>query len=181
MYTKITLLQFALLVMGTTKVFSLVHDWDSGDSANSATKRTSTEAWDAQSNAYLNAKIVADLQEPKPLSKSGQGTLTLSGNNTYSGSVLISAGTLELSLDPYLLFEPIIMDGSTLQLFPTSGSIFGNGLPNELQPLLLQNSNQTGILFSGNSQAAVPEPSSFALIFGITALFYTTRRRRINS
>jgi autotransporter-associated beta strand protein len=49
----------------------------------------------AVSNAAGNVAISADLGGSGGLTKSGGGTLTLSGNNTYAGATDITAGTLQ--------------------------------------------------------------------------------------
>jgi autotransporter-associated beta strand protein len=57
------------------------------------------------------------------LNKSGAGTLTFQGNNTYSGTTTISAGKLVLSGNNTTSGNMIIADSSTLQLVANSGNI----------------------------------------------------------
>ncbi len=57
------------------------------------------------------------------LNKTGAGTLTLQGNNTYSGTTTISAGRLVLSGNNTTLGNMVIADSATLQLVANSGNI----------------------------------------------------------
>ena len=64
------------------------------------------------------------------LTKSGAGTLTLSGNNTYSGATTVSAGTLQAASATALSANSDFTVGSTLDLngFSNSiGSLAGSG------------------------------------------------------
>jgi autotransporter-associated beta strand protein len=83
-------------------------------------------------NAAGNVTVSAIIGGSGNLTKSGAGTLTLSGNNTYSGDTLVSAGTLTLSSALALQNSTIDTSGAgviTLSSVttPTFGGLKGSG------------------------------------------------------
>jgi len=71
---------------------------------------------------------------PGTLTKMGDGTLTLSGINTYSGGTLLNGGTLQVSLDANLgaATGPLTFSGGTLQaagalMSPRTLVVLGSG------------------------------------------------------
>ncbi|MDC0598319.1 autotransporter domain-containing protein [Gammaproteobacteria bacterium] len=64
-------------------------------------------------NATINA-VIAD-GAGTALTKTGAGTLTLTGANTYSGGTTISAGTVQVSADNQLGSGTLTMNGGTLR------------------------------------------------------------------
>jgi len=80
------------------------------------------------SDATINS-VVADGTGASLLTKSGAGTLMLTGANTYSGGTAVEAGTLKLSSGASLGSGPVKVSGGTLQIdggtvAPSSGSLF---------------------------------------------------------
>jgi autotransporter-associated beta strand protein len=91
------------------------------------------------------------------LTKQGDGTLTLTGLNSYTGPTMISAGTLELQQPTlYTKSTVTIANGANLQLDFTTTNVIGtlvlNGVP---QPSGIYNSNTAPgfITGPGNLQA----------------------------
>jgi len=113
------------------------------------------------------------------------GTLNLEIGGTTRGSeydaidvtgdgIITLGGILNISLINN--YEPTISDEYSLFSAQTIVGTFS-----EINlPVLVNQQWDTSQLYTSGllGVSAVPEPSSFALIFGITALFYTTRRSR---
>ena len=81
---------------------------------------------------YLSTTISAAITGTTGLIKNGIGTLTLSGNNTYTGATMISGGTLAVN-NSYLTPSFTINSGAVLNLgySPTASlSLLGNGTVN---------------------------------------------------
>ena len=72
--------------------------------------------YDAQSTMSLSGVISG----PSTLTKNGDGTLTLTGVNTYSGGTLLNKGILQVSLDANLgaASGPLSFNGGTLEVVP---------------------------------------------------------------
>jgi autotransporter-associated beta strand protein len=62
------------------------------------------------------------------LQKTGSGTLTLSGGNSYSGNVSVAAGTLTLNTDTTLSGDITLTAGSTLSFATPSDTIMAGAL-----------------------------------------------------
>ena len=99
-----------------------------------------------------------------PLVKSGEGTVILSGANTYSGGTVIEGGTLEIT-DPHALPA----DGSLTVL--SGRVVLQSGLGHAVE--------LSGLSISlGAAPAPVPEPSTLALLgAGALGLAVCWRRR----
>jgi autotransporter-associated beta strand protein len=106
----------------------------------------------ANGSAATDAILSGVLSGAGGLVKSGAGALTLSGNNTYSGSTMISAGTLEIGSTGRLgggSYSPSITNNGTFiysgaNQQTLSGNISGSGA-------LTQNASSTLILSSNNT------------------------------
>ncbi|MDX2081353.1 MAG: autotransporter domain-containing protein [Terrimicrobiaceae bacterium] len=90
----------------------------------------------------------------RPLEKTGNGTLTLSGNNTYTGTTTVGAGTLLLTGGSAISDSGavVVNSGATLRLdgAETIGSLAGAGSVT-LNATLTAGSNNSSTTFSGNS------------------------------
>jgi autotransporter-associated beta strand protein len=123
------------------------------------------------------------------LTKKGLGTLTLTGANTFTGDIVIEAGTLSIN-------SAFIDDGADVSL--TSGSVFDLSFvgSDSIGYLYIDGMSQAigtygafgsgadfeSPLFTGtgwlNVTSAIPEPSSFATFGGLVALAFGASRRR---
>ena len=59
--------------------------------------------------------------------KAGSGSLTLSGTNTYANGTTIANGTLIAGTTASLGSNPVTLDGGTLRVVPSNGSLVING------------------------------------------------------
>jgi len=69
--------------------------------------------------------IISETGGPKSLTKAGDGTLTLTGSNTYSGGTTISAGVLKISNAHALGTGGLILAGGTLDSGNSSITLAG--------------------------------------------------------
>ena len=94
----------------------------------------------------------------------GPGTLVLSGSNTYTGGTTVDAGTLAITT------AGALRDGTSLTVAAGGTFVF--------DPAFISGSPVTGGAVSAGV-AAVPEPSTLALLAaGLAAGFAVWRRRR---
>jgi autotransporter-associated beta strand protein len=113
------------------------------------------------------------------LVKSGSGTLTLSGSNSYTGGTTINDGTLVLTN------TAAIPDGSTVWMSTTGSGMLILGDPNLSDGLGLATGDVdsgAGIFQPTASPAvkATPEPGTLTLLLaGLVGLGVTTLRRRM--
>ena len=98
-------------------------------------------------NSGTVTAILADAYDPygfgATLTKSGAGTLTLSGANSLTGTTTILSGTLAFGADYVLAYSPVVVAGGTLDLATfqgwcgsvtlSSGTITGTGTSQLLQ------------------------------------------------
>jgi autotransporter-associated beta strand protein len=96
------------------------------------------------------------------LTKSGSGTLTLSANNTYSGTTTVSAGTLTVNGSQGS--SAVSLNGGTLNGTGTTGAITSTASGGTLQP-----GTPPGILSSGNVNLSSGSPTFSVALNGTTA------------
>src|SRR5262249_43525599 len=94
------------------------------------------------------------------LTKAGQGTLILTGTNTYNGKTSVVNGTLEI-MNPSAL-----PSGASLNVGATAGSLLGEAIIPDLP-------------VAGGDAVAVPEPGTIWLLaIGTLAIAAIISRRR---
>jgi autotransporter-associated beta strand protein len=103
------------------------------------------------------------------LLKTGAGTWTLTGTNTYSGSSTISAGTLSVATTANLgnTSNVINLNGGTLT-FTGSSAFSSSRAINVLTSSTINNANSGGLTFTGNNIALNGD------VFAILTGFITT-------
>ena len=117
---------------------------------------TVADATIATPNLIDKLTLSGDLSGPGPITKTGAGTLILSGTNTYAGGTNVVSGTLEITSSDGIL------DGSNLTVGADATLFLGAVVP--------------AAAAAGDAQA-VPEPSSFALLAAGILLFAGHRCR----
>lgn len=125
------------------------------------------------------------------LTKNGVGVLSLTGANTFTGDILVNAGTL--SINSAFINDAAdvnVITGATFDLnfsgADTIASLFINGAPQAVgtygaigSGAFFQLSAFTGTGLLNVTTSSIPEPSTFAALAGIAALALgCTRRRR---
>ena len=77
-----------------------------------------------------NVTIDGTIDGSASLTKTGAGTLTLSGANSYQGTTTVAAGTLSVAADGNLGTGAVTLDGGTLQVtsFATSSTPIDNDI-----------------------------------------------------
>jgi len=109
--------------------------------------------------------LSGNLSGAGPITKTGNGLLILSGNNSYSDGTIVEAGTLKVTAADSL------PDGSSLTVGAGGSSLFGAAL-GATQPANLSLIASTGTI------VAVPEPGTLALLIaGLVASIGATFRR----
>ncbi len=83
------------------------------------------QASDSQGTAF-NMAIAGILSGPGGMKKTGGGTLTLSGANTYAGTTAVSNGTLVVSTAGLPTNGPVIVDGTTATVGPVLSILVAN-------------------------------------------------------
>jgi autotransporter-associated beta strand protein len=99
------------------------------------------------------AVVVSSIVRGTTLTKTGAGQLTLSGENTFSDGLTLSAGTLSVSRPANLGSGDIVLNSGTLSIL--DGSIFASAQNISLSASsTLTNANTAGTTFSGNISAS---------------------------
>jgi autotransporter-associated beta strand protein len=88
------------------------------------TGKTLTTGGDNSSTTFSG--VLQDFQGALSLTKTGTGTMTLSGANTYSGATVIDAGTLALEGSGRILNSSSVEDDGTFDISQTSGATIQN-------------------------------------------------------
>ena len=106
-----------------------------------------------------NATLSGAISGPGGLSKIGLGTLTLSGQSTYTGATGVNAGTLQAgavnTFSPFSAFT--VVSGATLDLASfnqTIGSLAGTGGVTLGSATLTTGNDNTSTIFSGTISGA---------------------------
>ena len=106
-----------------------------------------------------NATLSGAISGPGSLSKIGLGTLTLSGQSTYTGATGVNAGTLQAgavnTFSPFSAFT--VVSGATLDLASfnqTIGSLAGTGGVTLGSATLTTGNDNTSTIFSGTISGA---------------------------
>lgn len=82
---------------GTITTTGSVIDYVSGVSiANAINVNSNTTQLQVTTGSATQAGIISETTGPRPIEKIGNGTLVLTGNNTYTGLTTITAGTLQI-------------------------------------------------------------------------------------
>jgi autotransporter-associated beta strand protein len=98
------------------------------------------------------------------LTKSGVGSLTLSGTNTYNGGTTVLEGTLILNNNE------AVADGSSLTV----------GNPSLFPEAVVPSAAVSSVTGAASAISSVPEPGSMALLaMGAMVALWGVRRRRI--
>lgn len=85
----------------------------------------------------------SDITEPLSINKLGNNTLTLSGNSSYTGATILSAGNLAPDSANALGSGEITFKGGTLQYTANSASIdYGSRMKNSTSAILLNTNGQ---------------------------------------
>ncbi|MBW8782251.1 MAG: autotransporter-associated beta strand repeat-containing protein [Verrucomicrobia bacterium] len=146
--------------------------------------------------ALVHSTVGGDNATDGGLTKQGTGTLTLTGTNTFTGNTTISAGTLTLGSSA--ASATFLADASSLYL--TTGALLNlsftsNSVMESIAGLYIdgvkQSSGTWGAVGSGATfenalitgtgllnVSAIPEPATYAAIFGALAIGMAALRRR---
>jgi len=112
---------------GTITTTGSVIDYVSGVSiANAININSNTTQLQVTTGSATQAGVISETSGPRPLEKIGNGTLVLTGINTYTGVTTVSAGTL--SVNGSVAGAVTIKNGGTLKGTGTVGSLsFASG------------------------------------------------------
>jgi len=113
-----------------TTTGSVVDYVDGVTIANPIIVNSNTTQLQVTTGTATQAGVISELNGPRPLEKTGAGTLVLTAPNTYSGPTTISAGTLVLGNGASILGN--VVDNGTLAVnrsdaYTFSGAISGSG------------------------------------------------------
>lgn len=107
---------------------------DYADGVNSATPinvNSNTTQLQVTTGSATQSGVISETGGPRPIEKIGNGTLTLSGANTYTGTTTVSAGTLTLAGGSAIADTGLVTVASgaelTLDASETIGSLSGSG------------------------------------------------------
>jgi autotransporter-associated beta strand protein len=173
-------------------VIGALADWNS-DVVMTLDGNATFQAADADGVAR-NITLNGALDGTGGFSKTGGGTLLLSGANTYAGDTIVSAGTLELTDVAALggMADLSIFTGASIMLNYTGtavidsllldNAVIGNLVIGQSYTSSELNSVLSQTIFGGAgllSISSIPEPSAW-LLFGISAVLLAVMRRRRN-
>ena len=145
---------------GTITTLGSVIDYVIGvDVANEININSNTTQLQVTIGTATQSGVISETNGPRPLEKTGAGTLVLSGANTFIGPMMVSDGTLELQNGTAIADSVAVMVASgaalTITNTETIGSLAGAGTVNlgSLQTLTV-GGNNASTLFSGRISGA---------------------------
>ena len=123
-----------LVVGGSSTVPSVIHTTGTGAYANASLGSlglpgTTFQVADVTSNSDPDLLVDAILQDvgghASPLTKTGPGTLLLTGANTYTGTTTVLAGSLAVSGNSIADSNNLVIDGGKLDIAAASEEVVG--------------------------------------------------------
>jgi fibronectin-binding autotransporter adhesin len=118
-----------------------------------------------------NFAYSSDITEPLTINKIGANTLTLSGNNSYTGATILSAGSLAPDSANALGSGDVTFRGGTMQYTVNSAAIdYGSRVKNSTSAMVYNTNGQTATLsgVDGTNTAGLTKSGAGTLILAGT-------------